>query len=30
MKQDIVFDMETGDPDDFMTLLLLLTRWKGI
>jgi pyrimidine-specific ribonucleoside hydrolase len=22
--KDIVFDMETGDPDDFMTLLLLL------
>ena len=24
MKTDFVFDMETGDPDDFLTLIMLL------
>jgi len=24
MKTDFIFDMETGDPDDFLTLILLL------
>lgn len=28
MKIDIVFDMETGDPDDFLTLVLLLGHPK--